>query len=275
MSHLRILLLFNDSALPPENADAEQGYAVSETVDLIGGRLVRAGFEVRRLGVGRDPQAMLRRVRAGRPDVVFNLFEGLTTQGEMEATVAGLLEWLGVPFTGSPAAARSLARDRYRVLRMLRGAGLPVPEAVLVDGAPCPPWPFAWPAVVKPASGAAGVGVEQAGVVSEQGRLGRRVAHVRKRYGPPVLVEEFIDGREISVHLLEEARSDGTSRVRVLPVEAVVSLEKAPGYRRSSQGAKGRAGTRASPATFPRSRAAGVGRMAVEAYHLVGCRDYA
>ena len=55
-----------------------------------------------RLGVCRDPGALLAGLRRDRPDVVFNLFEGLADQYGTEAYAAGLLEWLGIPFTGCP-----------------------------------------------------------------------------------------------------------------------------------------------------------------------------
>ena len=67
---------------------------------------------------------MLAGLRLERPDAVFNLFEGLATHTGTEAMVVGLLEWLGVPCTGSPSSALSLALDKLRTKHLLRGAGL-------------------------------------------------------------------------------------------------------------------------------------------------------
>src|SRR6266542_1823852 len=200
MPPVRVLVLYNEPVLPADHPDAEQEFDVYDTVDLVSCRLGAAGFEVRQLGVGLDPTALVAGLRAERPDVVFNAFEGLTTQGQTETTAAGLLEWLGVPFTGSPSAALSLTRDKYRTLQVLRGGGVRVPASFLVERPPCPPCRLAWPVIVKPAAHDASVGIEQASVVTDQAALERRVAYVLERYGPPVLVEEYLDGRELRAH---------------------------------------------------------------------------
>src|SRR5262249_61967483 len=119
----------------PESVSGQDGFT---TVAAVSRALEGAGYEVRRLGVGTDPHTLVAGLRAERPDVVFNLFEGLATQGQTEATVAGLLEWLGVPFTGSSSTALSLAPDQFPTLHLLRGEGLPVAAVFLVERLPCP-----------------------------------------------------------------------------------------------------------------------------------------
>src|SRR5947207_3045693 len=86
----------------PEAPDFESEQQVIFTVDIVSKNLSQAGYAVRHLGVSTDPQVLLDGLRDLRPDVIFNLFEGLPDQGGTEAFVAGLLEWSGVPFTGSP-----------------------------------------------------------------------------------------------------------------------------------------------------------------------------
>src|SRR5436189_7190 len=98
----RVLILFNEPVLPADHPDAESEHEVLYTVAEVEKPLLRAGFDVSRLGVRRDPTALLARVKKRRPDVVFNLFEGLADHGDTEAHVAGLLEWLGLPYTGCP-----------------------------------------------------------------------------------------------------------------------------------------------------------------------------
>src|SRR5262249_44034774 len=150
-----------------------------------------AGFEVGRLSVSRDPEVLVSGLREQRPDVVFNLFEGLADCSETEAHVAGLLEWLGIPFTGSPYQTLCLARTKHVTKQLLRGASLPTPEFFVVQEVPVPPCPLEWPVIIKPATQDASVGLDQGSVVTNQHSLDERVAYLLETYGPPILVEQF------------------------------------------------------------------------------------
>ena len=118
-------------------------------------------------------------------DVVFNLFEGFGGVGRGEAHIAGLVELLGYPITGSPPDCLALVRDKARTKWLLAGAGLPTPEFRLVpaDG-PLDAGQFAsllagGPAIVKPAHEDASQGIENESIVSELASLLRRVERVR------------------------------------------------------------------------------------------------
>jgi D-alanine-D-alanine ligase len=281
MSPPRVLVLHNEPVLPEGHPDYASEYEILETAATVGRVLQGAGYEVRRLGVGRDPMALLEGLREARPDAVFNLFEGLATQPGTEATVVGLLEWLGLPFTGSPSAALALALDKHRTKQLLRGAGLPTPAAVAVERLP-PDWPLGWPAIVKPARQDASVGIEQASVVSDPDQLERRCAWVLERFGPPALVERFVPGREFHVHLVEDRAVDGGRSLCLLPLAEIVFLEQASGYWPIySYDAKWKADSheyRVTPLHSPILLEPGpmerLGDLARRTYDVIGCRDY-
>jgi D-alanine-D-alanine ligase len=284
MTTPRVLVLHNEPVLPPDHHDFASENEILETAATVGRALAEAGYDVRHLGIGRDPAVLLPALRAERPDVVFNLFEGLATQAGTEATVVGLLEWLGVPYTGSPPAALSLALDKYRTKQVLRGAGLPTPAFLSVERLPTPDWPGGWPAIVKPARQDASVGIEQASVVTTPEQLQARCAHVLERFGPPALVEQFVLGREFHVHLLEEpATGAGGRSLLMLPLAEIVFLDHAPGYWPIySYDAKWNAGTQeyqATPLHSPVALEPGptrcLGDLARRAFDVIGCRDYA
>jgi D-alanine-D-alanine ligase len=278
----RVLVLYNEPVLPADHPDAASEHEVLDSVAAVTEALEEGGFAVGRLAVGADPRALLDGLRREAPDVVFNLFEGLAsgggTEATGEATVAGLLEWLRVPFTGSPATAITLARDKVRTKHLLRGAGLPTPAFFVVEQLPCPPCPLGWPAIVKPACLDASVGIEQASVVTSQEQLEGRVAHVLGRYGPPALVEQFVPGREFHVHVIEDG--DGLD---LLPLAEIEFCEEDPSYWPIyTYEAKWNAGTREyeatplrSPVTLEPEAWERLGQIARRAYRLVGCRDYA
>src|SRR4051812_31880225 len=70
----RILILFNEPVLPLDHPDADSEHEIHYTVDEVHKVLDAAGFEVSRLVVCRDPEALVVGIREQRPDVVFNLF---------------------------------------------------------------------------------------------------------------------------------------------------------------------------------------------------------
>jgi D-alanine-D-alanine ligase len=277
MRPTRVLVLYNEPVLASGHPDFESEQQVIFTVDVVSKNLGQAGYAVHHLGVSTDPQALLDGLRDLRPDVIFNLFEGLPDQGATEAFVAGILEWSGVPFTGSPFATLSLARCKHLCKFLFRSVGLPTPDFFVVDDAPVPDCRLQWPVIVKPAQEDASVGLDQGSVVIDQSALNDRVAHVLKNYGPPVLVEEFIPGRELNVSVIE------APELRILPVSEVLFVHDGPDYWPIvTYDAKWRPGSRDYEATPPKYPAnvepklsERLGKIAQKAYHLLGCRDYA
>src|SRR5262249_19146241 len=124
---MRVLILYNEPVLPAGHPDAESEREIVDTVNVVAGHLGQAGYRAARLGLQRDPIPLLEEIRQRRPDAVFNLFEGLADHNETEAHVAGLLEWMGVPFTGCPSQAMVLARHKHRAKLLFKGSGLPTP----------------------------------------------------------------------------------------------------------------------------------------------------
>jgi D-alanine-D-alanine ligase len=272
----RVLVLYNEPVLPPSHPDFDSENEVLETVEQVESTLRDAGYQTSRLGVNRDPEALFAGLRKLRPDVVFNLFEGTGDQGYTESYVAGILEWLGLPFTGSQAHTLCLARHKHLTKHLLTGAGLPTPRFFVVESLPLSACPLGWPVIVKPALQDASVGLDQGSVVTDQENLEKRVASLLRQYGPPVLVEEFIRGREFNVAVVERPA------LQVLPVSEILFHEPGPGYWPIvTYDAKWKPGTVDYEATPPVAVAKVSRRLnerlqslARQAFHLLGCRDY-
>ncbi len=273
----RVLILYNEPVLPAEHHDAESEHEILFTVAEVARVLGEGGYEVVQLGVQRDPLALLDGVRQFQPDVIFNLFEGLADFNETEAHVAGLLEWLRLPYTGCPYQTICMARNKHLTKHLLQGAGLPTADFLVVEELPVPACALGWPVIVKPATQDASVGLDQGSVVTDQESLERRVAALLESYGPPVLVEQFIPGREFNLGLIE------APDLRVLPVSEVLFIDRTPGYWPIvTYDAKWRPGSRdyeSTPARYPaqvsprlRDR---LTDLATRAFRLLGCRDYA
>jgi len=273
----RVLVLHNQPVLPSHHPEVESEHEVLETAEAVEGALTAAGFLVGKLGVSHDPAALVQGVQRFRPDAVFNLFEGTGDDGNNEAYAAGLLQWMKVPFTGCPAQTLSLARNKALTKHFLRSAGLPTPDFLVVEDANVPDCPLDWPLIVKPALLDASVGLDQGSVVCNRQELEQRVSCLLDRYGPPVLIEEFVHGREFNVAVVE------LPELTVLPVSEILFTENKPGYWPIvTYDAKWRpesAEYMATPPTYPAKMssrlAKRLGDIALEAFRLTGCRDYA
>ena len=132
-------------------------------------------------------------------DLAFNVIHG--TFGE-DGTLQDLLDHLGVPYTGAGAASSRLAFDKNLAKAAFLAHQVPTPRAEIVDVSAGPRLPsFAAPFVVKPPREGSSVGVH---IVRQQAQAAAAMADAA-RYGNDILVEEFIEGRELTVGILNDA----------------------------------------------------------------------
>jgi D-alanine-D-alanine ligase len=277
MSKSSVLVLFNQPQLPGDHPDAAQEHVVVEIADHMRAILTAAGFGVGTLALGVDPEVLWSELKRHRPDVVFNLYEGQLDNPESESFVAGLLDWSGIPYTGSPPQALALARAKDTVKCLLRGAGLATANSELVERLPAPACNLTFPVIVKPARQDASVGVDQQSVCTSAQQRDERVRHVFATYGPPVLIEEYIAGRELNIALIELPDLQALA-----PAEIVFQRQEPGAWPIVTYAAKWVAGSdefEQTPTCFPADLSAGavaeLNRLAMAAYRLIGCRDYA
>ncbi len=277
MTASSVLVLYNEPLLPLDHPDAESEHTIVYISNQLADILREDGFDVALFGLKDDPAVLWEELRRRRPDVVFNMFEGNLDNTETESYVAALLEWSGVPFTGSKFRTLSLGRAKHLTKQLLRGAGLPTADFFVVESLPVPPWQLSWPAIVKPATQDGSIGVDQTSVVTDQSHLDQRVAQVLETYGPPVLVEEYIQGREFNVALTE------LPDLKTMPPSEInftsVPPDKWPILTYAGKWYPGTAEFDLTPPQYPakisQRLAERLSDLAKQAYRLLGCRDYA
>lgn len=276
----RILVLYNEPVLPASHPDAGAEHDILDTVADTFKILAAAGFDTRQLGINHDPQPLLDELKAHPPDAVFNLFEGIPTQPGTEVSVAALLEWLNVPFTGCPSPCLSVGRDKVRAKHLLSAAKLPTaPYLVVPAGAAVPRWRRGWPVIVKPAAQDASVGIDQGSVVNTQAELAARVGHLRRAYGGDVLAEAFVFGRELHVNVIEVAGRPP----EVLPLAEIEFHDTRPGRwpvytftaKWDMESEEYKNAPLRAPVYIAADRFAELEAIAVRAFRLFECRDYA
>ena len=189
--------------------DALAVQAVGDEAEAVEAACRANGWTPIALEAGSDPARTLEAVRSARCDVVFQLCESIGGDARLEAAAAWLLEWAGIPYTGSGPVAITLALQKPIARAVLAAHGVAVPEGFVLERAsdPLPP-PFtaAKPArwIVKPSREDASHGISTASVVSGEPALRERAAWVIDTYCQPALVEEFVDGRELNVAFLDD-----------------------------------------------------------------------
>lgn len=266
------VLVLHDDVLGRPTATADE-LGVLESVDAVLGVLGTAGHRAAPLPVGPSVE-WLRRLERARPDVVFNLCEGVGGRADHEAGVAAAVELLGVSMTGAPSECLSLARRKDRVNALLGAGGLRVPAWLLVPEHGGTEAVAAWtvfPAIVKPAGEDGSVGITQASVVRDGDELRRAIGRAARQ--GPLLVQEFVGDRELVVGIVGS---------RTLPVAEIDFSALPEGLSPMvSYAAKWAAGSPEDRGTTPicpaavdpdvRERASG---WAAAAWRLVGGRGY-
>jgi D-alanine-D-alanine ligase len=148
------------------------------------------------------------------PDMIFNLCEGFNGKAGLEMHVAALLELVEVPFTGNSAKTLGIAQDKSITKRLLTSEGIPTPRWTLYTGEiPLQTQGLRFPLIVKPSREDASLGISRENVIEQREKLESVVQKLYLQYRQPILIEEFITGREFSVSLLE---SKGT--LQILPI---------------------------------------------------------
>ncbi|MCB4823005.1 D-alanine--D-alanine ligase [Roseicella aerolata] len=174
---------------------AEREVSLSSGTQCIAA-LREAGFEVTPIEVGADLAATIAALTVAKPDVVFNTLHGRF--GE-DGCIQGVLDWLQLPYTGSGVRASAIAMDKPAAKAVLAAAGLPLAEHRLVtpeelEAADPMPRPF----VVKPPNEGSSVGV----TILREGDNRRATIAREWHFGPHVMVEPFIPGRELTVAVM-------------------------------------------------------------------------
>src|SRR6266511_3244217 len=104
-----------------------------ESVEAIESACVDVGWTTWLVPVSPDLSRVVDDLERRRPDVVFSLVESIKDETRLEAAMAYLLEWLGIPYTGAPPLALSLAQHKPIARAVLQGAGVEVPNGVVLE----------------------------------------------------------------------------------------------------------------------------------------------
>lgn len=259
----------------PKEALSER--ALENAALQAGAALAADGYHIQWIPVRNRIEEIIAPIRHRRPAVIVNLCEGFRGHSAYEAQVAGLLELLGIPFTGNSSHALFQCHDKFRTNAILRSCGLPTPPSWLVENEHQLPAAARLPLIVKPNCEDASIGIYPHSVVRTRVALRKQVARVLAAYGQPVLVESFVDGREINAAIVDQPGP------RVLPLSEISfqhyppRLPRIVGYDAKWQTAHPtyRGTVPMCPAPVSAVLARRLMRFALQAYRVLRLRGYA
>lgn len=269
--------------------DCFSEFDTRETVEAIAQALRLGGHELFLVEADKNLPDWL---KAHPIDIVFNVAEGFRGSGR-EAQVPAILEFLGIPYTGSGILALALSMDKARAKQIFMQQGIPTPNFQLFKNGARPPFsfvssakgghsakwgqaPLQFPLIVKPNCEGSAKGIHASSVVETQRRLYEEIARIRRLYCQDVLVEEFIEGRELTVGILNN------QTLEVLPIlEIDFTNCKAKGEPFYSWEVKEYQGIDPAypdpeffcPGRLSKEQEEGVKKVALEAHQALGCLD--
>ena len=198
--------------------DAEAEFDDEETIRAIQGALESSGLVVELYEAAAE---LPLRLLQGRPDIVFNIAEGLAGRGR-EAQVPAILNFLGIPFTGSDETTLCIAMDKALTKRLVTSYGVNTPAYELVKkSGSFAKTALSFPVIVKPNSEGSSKGVSSLSIVWDPAALDRVLSGKISAYKTDMLVEEYISGREFTVGIL--GNGDG---IRVFPPMEIIFTDK-------------------------------------------------
>lgn len=272
---MKIAIVYNRPA-PTGSANWQSSQDVLRQVEAVTQSMGELGVAHLALPFDRNLDTFLAVLRQEKIDAVFNLCESVDDNPHLAGHPAAVFELLGLPFTGSGSLALMLTTDKLLAKRQLAAAGLLTPASLTYDGGDPGELPdICLPAIIKPRFEDASIGIDQESLLFTPQELRQKLPEFYARYGP-LLVEQFIDGREFNISLF------GYPSPRVLPMAEIdfsafpQELHRIVGYRAKwdEDAFEFHHTPRCFPQDLPDTAAGNLRRVAAEAYRLFMLRDY-
>jgi D-alanine-D-alanine ligase len=270
---VKIVVIHSADALEPP---------VDPVLDQLRAAIAACDHTVEMLPVSDSVAPLVTALRDATPDLVFNLAESFGGKSALESNVAALLNLLGLRYTGSSPAGLLLAGDKSLTKKVLSFHGIRTPEfATVFRGALDWAGNIEFPVIVKPPQEDASLGISSKSVVHDLRELFTRIDALQSEFQQPVLVEQFVEGREFYVGVLGNANAHALPIMELdfsgfpAGVPRIASWEAKWGDDGAGSGAQF-AGTRSIfPSDVPPALTEQMQQAAVEAFHALRLRDYA
>lgn len=217
---LDVLLMVDMPSPAPEGTTVESIMTAPDwdtEIDVLR-TLRQLGHDVRVVGLFDDIRPLLAEVERGRPDIVFNLVEHFNNDRSLERDIVGLIELLGLPYTGNGPTSLMLSKNKGLMKQLLTFHRVRTPKFDVLrrNRRVRKPAALRYPFVVKPSREDSSYGISQASFVQTDAAFTERVRFVHETMNQDALVEEYVEGRELYVGVI------GNERFQVLAPREMV-----------------------------------------------------
>jgi D-alanine-D-alanine ligase len=252
--------------------DTLEEYDSPETVSIISDAIETMGHQVVWLGGG---EQFLDSIRRERVDFVFNIAEGRGNYRSREAQIPSILELLNIPYTGSDPQTLSVCLDKPLTKKILATEEIKTPRWLVVDDRESQSLifleSFNFPVIIKPAYEGSSKGIRQTSVADTPHEAVNEIRRLLEIYRQPVMVEEFIDGDEVTVGIIGNKNPIIVGIMRILPKNKtdhfVYSLEVKRDYEALVN--------YECPAQLKSGVIGKIEQVSLDAFKILGCRDFA
>ncbi len=251
--------------------DALEEYDSPETIELIAAALEAGGNSVVRLGGGRE---FLNNILRRNVDIVFNIAEGWGNYRSREAQVPSVLEMLNIPYTGSDPQCLAICLDKPLTKKIVADGGVSTPNwRVITDKKEFQEisWEgFSFPAIIKLAYEGSSKGIRHGSLVHTPEQALEIASGLMERYHQPVMVEEYIDGEEVTVGIIGNLPPKVLGIMRVIPKKGdnfIYSLEVKRDWQNLVD--------YECPARLGKGTLDKINQSSLRAFQVLGCRDFA
>ena len=228
---MKIAVVFDTPHPDWEDADYKREVMTAKVEEAeydVARALLAKGHDVLMVGISAEVGPLVERLAAFGPRLVFNGCEAFRGHARHEYAVAAVLDMYGFTYTGSSPTGLLVARNKSLTKKILAHHGIRVPAFAEYHPGDTlvRPSELRFPLIVKPLLEDASVGIAQASVVEDDGSLVQRVEFIHEKYRQAAIVEELVEGRELYVGLI------GNAKVEVLPLTEMTFGEPDDGEHR-------------------------------------------
>ncbi len=246
-------------------------------VDQVAAALRKTGHKVSILGVHGDVRKLISGLTRRKPELIFNLMEMFGENVFGDIGVVGLLELLGIAFTGGGPGEVYLQQDKALTKKLLAYEGIAYPDFALFsqDADLETGGRLRMPLIVKPLRTDASIGIDGKALVHTPQEMMERVLAIHRKVHDSALAEEYIAGREFYVGVLGNAEPVAFPPIEMdfsgLPEGAPHILDRKAKWDEKSAAYRG---TRAVVADIPDELRAKLQKTSLDAYRALRVRDY-
>ncbi|MCK9280914.1 MAG: D-alanine--D-alanine ligase [Melioribacteraceae bacterium] len=286
--NFRVLICYNEPFALYQNYLGKELESGSEILDLSERnflsqlnstkKLLSKRFKsVKALAIGGDLVKSISEIKELSPDIIVNFVETIEGKSNFESYFAGLYEILGIAYTGNTPMALENCLYKSRTKQILTSFDINTPRFIKLESngkLSKLKFDLKFPIIVKLLNEDASIGISENSVVYTFENLLKRVKYLKNNFNQPMLIEEYIDGREFNVAILGE---------ELLPISEIV-FESLPDHlpkivtyeaKWSEDSIYYKNTVPKCPANIKTGIRKRLEKTAYEAYRALECRDYA